>query len=87
MDYPPVTYPVSCGRASVEVTVDDLLQGLCLFIGRVAPESTVDTALVALSPGGTAAFRVTGAVPGVGSLTRPPVLRCVNDIDLRGLVA
>jgi beta-mannosidase len=65
----------------VTVTARTLLRDLTLFPDRLDPAARVDTALLTLLPGETAAFTVRTTAPGdPARWTTPPVLRCVNDI-------
>ena len=65
---------------TVTVTARTLLRDLCLFPDRCDPGATVDRALVTLLPGESATFTVHHACAvEPETLTRRPVLRCVND--------
>ncbi|MFL6142465.1 MAG: glycoside hydrolase family 2 protein [Labedaea sp.] len=66
------------------VTAGSLLRDLALFPDRLDPESIVDDMLITLLPGESATFRVRSATAlDQDALAAPPVLRCVNDLDIR----
>lgn len=65
----------------VTVTAHTLLRELALFPDRLDPAARVDRMLVTLLPGESTRFRVTGgSFADPSALTRPPVLRCANDV-------
>jgi beta-mannosidase len=71
------------GPEGVEVTVTArvLLRDVCLFADRLDPAAEVDDMLVTLLPGESARFLVRSVSPlDPAALTRPPVLRSVNDV-------
>jgi beta-mannosidase len=69
--------------ALVEVAARTLARELCLLVDHVAPDATVDRALVTLLPGERTTFRVAapGPVPAelLEVLGRRPALRAAND--------
>jgi beta-mannosidase len=85
-------YPEPASRVEVErrpdgwdvtVTAAALLRDVCLFVDRLDSGAGVDEMLVTLLPGETALFRVTSEMEiDPVALCSPPVLRCVNDVDL-----
>lgn len=83
--YPPARYDAAVeqvpGGARVTVTARTLLRDIVLYPDRLDPAATVDRALVTLLPGESVTFVVSGLSSPVDpeALTRPPVLRCVND--------
>lgn len=68
------------GGVRLTVTARTLLRDLAVFPDRLDPAAEVDDQLVTLLPGERASFLVTGGDPEERALTRPPVLRCVNDV-------
>jgi len=71
----------SDGVTRVTVTARSFLRSLILYPDRVNPSADVDDADVTLFPGESVTFTVTGGADlDAAALTRPPVLRCVNDI-------
>jgi beta-mannosidase len=83
--YPPAAYEASVdagdGVVTIRVTARSLLRDLTVYPDRVDAAARVDTALVTLLPGETVTFTVhTTASTESASWTRPPVLRCVNDV-------
>ena len=74
--------PTSVG-ATVEVHARTLARDVCLLADHVAPDATVDRALVTLLPGEATTFRVTARtrIPpaDLEGLGRAPALRAAND--------
>ncbi|MBB6348428.1 glycoside hydrolase family 2 protein [Nonomuraea muscovyensis] len=68
------------GGVRLTVTARTLLRDLAVFPDRLDPAAEVDDQLVTLLPGERASFLVAGGDPEERALTRPPVLRCVNDV-------
>jgi beta-mannosidase len=67
---------------AVTVTARSLARDIALLADRVAPDASVDDALITLIAGQSATFRVhTAAQDLAESLTRPPVLRTANDLQ------
>ncbi|GGI46742.1 beta-mannosidase [Agromyces flavus] len=66
---------------AVTVTTDALVRGLTLLVDKLAPDATVDTALVTLLPGEHATFRVGGlAALEPADVLAPTVLRHGNQL-------
>jgi beta-mannosidase len=69
--------------ATVEVHAVTIARELCLLADHVAPDATVDQALVTLLPGERTTFRVTTRTPlaphELEALGRAPALRAAND--------
>jgi beta-mannosidase len=88
MTYPEAAYDAIVERAEggqvVTVTARTMLRDLSLFPDRLDPDATVDDAMLTLLPGESAVFTVSApAELDPDALTRPPVLRCVNDVVAR----
>jgi beta-mannosidase len=67
---------------AVTVTARSLARDIALLADRVAPDASVDDALITLIAGQSATFRVRTAAQDLAeSLTRPPVLRTANDLQ------
>ena len=86
--YPAPAYDATAdttdGVVTIRVTARSLLRDLTIYPDRVDPTARVDTALVTLLPGETATFTVrTNCSADPRVWTRPPVLRCVNDVGSR----
>ena len=65
----------------VTVTARSFLRSLILYPDRLDPSAAVEDTDVTLFPGESVTFAVTrGADLDAAALTRPPVLRCVNDV-------
>ncbi|HEY7273045.1 MAG TPA: glycoside hydrolase family 2 protein [Actinoplanes sp.] len=83
--WPPAAYDAEVstadGATRVTVTARTFLRSLILYPDRLDPTAEVDDADVNLFPGESVTFTVTGdAELDADALTRPPVLRCVNDV-------
>jgi beta-mannosidase len=83
--WPPAAYDAEVstadGATRVTVTARTFLRSLILYPDRLDPTAEVDDADVTLFPGESVTFTVTGdAELDADALTRPPVLRCVNDV-------
>jgi beta-mannosidase len=83
--WPPAAYDAEVftadGATQVTVTARTFLRSLILYPDRLDPSAQVDDADVTLFPGESVTFTVTGAADlDADASTRPPVLRCVNDI-------
>jgi beta-mannosidase len=78
-----VTVSPTSDGATVEVHANSLARELCLLADHVAPDATVDRALVTLLPGDATTFRVTAPTPipaaDLEALGRAPALRAAND--------
>ena len=78
-----VTVSPTSDGATVEVHARSLARDICLLADHVAPDATVDRALVTLLPGETTTFRVTARAPippaDLEALGRAPALRAAND--------
>ncbi|MET0773101.1 MAG: glycoside hydrolase family 2 protein [Candidatus Limnocylindrales bacterium] len=82
-----VTVTPTPDGATVEVHARSLARDLCLLADHVAPDVTVDRALVTLLPGESVTFRVTARTPipaaVLEALGRAPALRAANDFVAR----
>jgi beta-mannosidase len=82
--YPPAGYDAVAERVAggyrVTVRARTILRDLVLSPDRLDPAAEAGEALLTLLPGESATITVTSAVElEPAALTRPPVLRCVND--------
>lgn len=83
LPYPRAEYDVEVLPGNeVQVTARTLLRDLALFADRLDPAAGVDDLLVTLLPGESHTFRIDGLSRPVSleEVSRPPVLRCVNDL-------
>lgn len=88
MDWPAAAWDATVepfdGGQRVRVTARTVLRDLTLFADRLDAFATVDESLVTLLPGESATFTVRADRPlDEVVLVARPVLRCVNDIELR----
>jgi beta-mannosidase len=88
--YPPADYDATVepapGGLRVTVTARTVLRDLTLFPDRLDPAAVVDQALVTLLPGESTTFTVRSvAALDPVALTTKPVLRCVNDVLVKGV--
>ncbi len=87
--YPPADFATEVkqvdGGYDVTVHARVLLRDLALFPDRLAEDAQVDDMLTTLLPGESVTLHVrTEQSLDTADLTRPPVLRCVNDLHVRG---
>jgi beta-mannosidase len=66
---------------AVTVTARSLARDVALLADQAAPDASVDDALITLTAGQSATFRVRTIARDIAQpLTRPPVLRTANDL-------
>jgi beta-mannosidase len=76
------------GVQTLRLAAGSLARSVCLFVDRIHPEAWVDRAAVDVIPGAPETFTIHTPVPiGREEITSPTVLRSVNDVTVKQVLA